>query len=150
MKTTLPAAITTRAEAEQFLQSLIDNNETYHPEDNAHDIIWDMPEDQKPTPAEADQLNKLMEDIYNLDGNNGNHASPKFDPCEYLNNAKGKDLFEDYENLPDNVKSILEKYGDKLQSGDYRDLEAALAELTEIGYTFEYYLDGTAYNLQKI
>lgn len=65
-------------------------------------------------------------------------------------NNEGTDLFEDYKNMPEDVKIIIEKYGEKLSNGDYRDLEAALKEVQEIGYTFEYYLDGTAYDLRRI
>lgn len=81
MKTTLPQAIETIEQAKAFLTDLYNNNEIYHPEDDAHDIVW---ETVNPTEQEREQLNKLMEDIYNLDGNNGNHYKPKFDPCDFL------------------------------------------------------------------
>jgi hypothetical protein len=79
MKTTLPAAINTIGEAENFLTSLHNNNEAFHPEDDATDLVGDLF-----TQSEGEQLNKLMNDIYNLEGNNGNHATPIFDPCEFL------------------------------------------------------------------
>lgn len=41
MKTTLPTAINTIEEAKTFLTELNTNGEAYHPEDDAHDIIWD-------------------------------------------------------------------------------------------------------------
>lgn len=85
MKTTLPEAITTQEQAEEFLTALWENNEVFHPEDNAHQVVWDtIPEGDRPTPSECDQLNKLMNDIYDLDGNNGDHANPIFCPCEFL------------------------------------------------------------------
>lgn len=84
MQTKLPAAITTIEGAQTFLLELFNNGESFHPEDNAHNIIWSLPEEQKPTAKECDLLNKLMEDIYNVEGNNGNHANPVFDPCGYL------------------------------------------------------------------
>jgi hypothetical protein len=74
MKTILPQAITTVQEAEAFLQDLIDNNEVYHPEDDAHDIIWN--DCTASSSEECDQLNKLMDDIYNLEGD--------YDPCAYI------------------------------------------------------------------
>jgi len=87
MKTNLPEAITTIAEAKAFLRELHTNREIYHPEDDAHTIVsWDgMPDDEAvPTPEQCDQLNKLMEDIYNLPGNDGRHVAPMvFDPCGY-------------------------------------------------------------------
>jgi hypothetical protein len=60
------------------------------------------------------------------------------------------DLFEDYENIPDNVQAILEKHEDSFETGNYKGLEKALNELNKIGYTFDYYLDGQAYNLRPI
>lgn len=38
MKTNLPAAITTIDEAKAFLTELHANGESYHPEDDAHDV----------------------------------------------------------------------------------------------------------------
>lgn len=76
MKTVLPKEINTVDEAKKFLFELLANGESYHPEDDAHDIIWATPAGQQaPTDAEKDQLNDLMSDIYELDG---------FDPCGYL------------------------------------------------------------------
>lgn len=63
---------------------------------------------------------------------------------------EGVDLFEDYDNIPPKLQSILDKYEDAFQNGEYRGLEKALKEANAIGYTFEYYLDGQAYDLRKI
>jgi hypothetical protein len=60
----------------------------------------------------------------------------------------GVDLFEDYEDQPQEVTAILSKY--ELEDNDYDVLEELLAELKEIGYTFEYGLDGEPYDLRKI
>jgi hypothetical protein len=62
----------------------------------------------------------------------------------------GVDLFEDYDNIPSNVQKVLDKYSDAFEDGDYRKLEKANNELKKIGYTFEYGLDGQAYDLRKI
>jgi hypothetical protein len=61
---------------------------------------------------------------------------------------EGVDLFEDYEDQPEEVSVILSKY--ELEDNDYDILEQLLAELEEIGYTFEYGLDGEPYDLRKI
>jgi len=61
---------------------------------------------------------------------------------------EGVDLFEDYENQPEEVSAILSKY--ELEDNDYDVLEQLLAELKDIGYTFEYGLDGEPYDLRKI
>lgn len=63
---------------------------------------------------------------------------------------EGVDLFEDYENIPPKLQDVLDKYEYAFQDGDYRDLEKALKEVNKLGYTFEYYLDGQAYDLRKI
>lgn len=80
MKTKLPISIKTVEEAIAFLTALHTNGEQYHPEDNAHDILWTTPV----TICDENQLNALMEDIYNLPGNDGRHNDLAFDPCEYL------------------------------------------------------------------
>ena len=72
MKTNLDISIQTDEQAVNFLTELHDNNESYHPEDNAHDIIWD---ENRPTKTECDQLNNLMNQIY---------ENTDVDPCEIL------------------------------------------------------------------
>ena len=62
----------------------------------------------------------------------------------------GIDLFEDYENIPPQVQTILDKYAEGIEDGDYNSLGDAKNELEEIGYTFDYYVDGTAYDLRPI
>jgi hypothetical protein len=74
MKTILPEHITTIEEAEKLLTDLHNNGESFHPEDDANDIIWVC---EAPTAQECDHLNVLMSDIYNLNG---------FDPCDFLLN----------------------------------------------------------------
>jgi len=62
----------------------------------------------------------------------------------------GIDLFVDYDNIPPEVKKILDKHEDAFEDEDYRGLEQAKKELEDIGYTFDYYLDGVAYDLRPI
>jgi len=61
---------------------------------------------------------------------------------------EGVDLFEDYDDIPVNVQKILQKYD--FEEGDYRTLKKAKEDVEKVGYTFEYSLDGTAYDLRKI
>ncbi len=83
MKTTLPTRINTVAEAQAFLKELYTNGESFHPEDDALNIDWDC--DPRPTVDEQFRLNLLMEDIYNLSGNDGRHSGKMiFDPCTCL------------------------------------------------------------------
>jgi hypothetical protein len=60
------------------------------------------------------------------------------------------DLFEDYENIPESVQNVLDEYSDAFENGGYEELGNALSEMRSIGYTFDYGLDGVAYNLRKI
>lgn len=85
LKTVLPEAITTIAEAQKLLTDLYNNGESYHPEDRAADCL----ESQGITSEHATQLDKLMDDIYKLPGNDS-HINMAFDPCEYLLNIDKK------------------------------------------------------------
>ena len=76
MKTNLDTQIQDTEQAIAFLTELHHNNEDFHPEDDAHDIIWNgIPKAEIPTSKEQDQLNKLMEQCWI-------HC----DPCEILVN----------------------------------------------------------------
>ena len=88
MKTNLNRTIETEYDAIEFLTELYQNKEDYHPEDDAHDIVWrkDIP---PPTIEECDLLNALMESIY---------KNTDVDPCEVLldlhNTKNSKDEVE--------------------------------------------------------
>jgi hypothetical protein len=56
-----------------------------------------------------------------------------------------KDLFEQWETLPNEVKNILEK-----TEQSYQGLLLSERKLNEIGYSFEWGLDAEPYNLRKI
>jgi hypothetical protein len=58
------------------------------------------------------------------------------------------DLFEDYENIPANVKAILNDY--ELEESDYNTLNDLQNELAEVGYTFEFGLDAEPFALRPI
>lgn len=115
LKIQLPETIQSAEQARQFLDLLCTNNLTYHPEDSAHDVDWHLPTEELPTHEECEQLDKLMADIYNMEGNNGNHATPKFCPCEYIlmkdeaavdeHLQPGAQFFDVLADLPANVKS---------------------------------------------
>ena len=63
-----------------------------------------------------------------------------------------KDLFECPELLPENVQTILSHYNDlEIERGiQYADLMQMSVEMAKNGYSFDFYLDGVPYNLQKI
>jgi hypothetical protein len=56
------------------------------------------------------------------------------------------DLFESYETLPAEVKEVLFSFEDET----YEECERLLSKLEPLGYTFDYYLDASPYNLRKI
>jgi hypothetical protein len=58
-----------------------------------------------------------------------------------------QDLFENYETLPQEVTDILANYS---EAESYKELDAMIYELEEIGYTCEYDLNCIAFNLQKL
>lgn len=72
MKTTLPKSIKTKDEAIAFLTELHNNDESFHPEDDAFDVSWIT---VNPSIEERQKLNDLMGEIYQING---------FDPCEIL------------------------------------------------------------------
>lgn len=86
IKIQLPNAISTIEEAKKFLRSLHNIGADYHCEDDANDIKFlNLSEKNRPTADQCNQLNKLMEDIYNLPGNDGKHDnSIIFCPCGFL------------------------------------------------------------------
>jgi len=64
--------------------------------------------------------------------------------------SEGIDLFEDYDNIPDKVQKVLSKYAEAFEEGDYDGLKKASKAVEKVGYTFEYGLDGIAYDLRPI
>ena len=79
MKTNLNRTITNQEEAEAFLSELFENGESFHPEDDAHQIIWSC--EQPPTAEECDKLNVLMNDCINV-------GDGEFDVCKYLEDLR--------------------------------------------------------------
>lgn len=75
MKTKLPEEIKTDKQAKDFLLELISNDEVYHPEDDAGDIINFKTKENLFTEKEALLLNRLMGQIYALNS---------FDPCGFI------------------------------------------------------------------
>jgi hypothetical protein len=60
-----------------------------------------------------------------------------------------KDLFEFYEEQPEELKEVLRKYGN-FEELDYEELKSMRAECKNIGFTFDFYLDAQAHNLRKL
>lgn len=58
------------------------------------------------------------------------------------------DLFENYENLPTEVLTILDNFASEPCS--YKNCENLITELNKIGYSCEYDLSGEPFNLIKL
>lgn len=58
------------------------------------------------------------------------------------------DLFDDYENLPSEVLTILEKFSSKINN--YKNCENLITELEKIGYSCEYDFSVEPFNLIKL
>lgn len=58
------------------------------------------------------------------------------------------DLFERYEQLPQQVIVIMEKFCD--QENDYYTCKRLVIDLEKVGYSCEYGLDAEPYDLRKI
>jgi hypothetical protein len=67
---------------------------------------------------------------------------------DLFGDMEGVDLFEDYEDQPQEVQRILSKYD--MEDYNYETLENLKAELEAIGYTMDYGLDAEPYDLRKI
>lgn len=75
MKTNLDVTIKNIDEAKSFLKELYFNGESYHPEEDANDVIWLF--STPPSKKEKKKLNMLMEKTFDFKG---------FDPCEFIFN----------------------------------------------------------------
>jgi hypothetical protein len=61
------------------------------------------------------------------------------------------DLFEDYQNQPLKLRAIVSEIEEKSLTGlDYPDLVLFQSRCEAIGYTFDYDLSGTPYDLKAI
>lgn len=60
-----------------------------------------------------------------------------------------KDLFETPELIPSEVQAILETF-DEESENTYLELDRVIDKLEDIGYTFEYWLNGESYGLRPI
>lgn len=80
LKTSIPDTITTIDQAKEYLKQLFDNNESYHPDDSADSISWDV----ELTPEKAAQMDILMNSIYNLPCTGEYSYNCFFDPCAYI------------------------------------------------------------------
>lgn len=92
----------------------------------------------------ADQLKKDIQELIDSKYSKEKMAEGGQIDEEYI------DLFDDYEAIPAKVQKVLEKHSDAFENGSYEGLKKAKEDMEKIGYTFEYYLDGSAYDLRKI
>ena len=99
------------------------------------------------------ELNSRKNNGVKIDCNNIVGKKYKYDEGGKLNNSNEIiDLFVDYENIPNQVQFILDKYTDKfggIEDMDYADMGNMLYEMNKVGYTFDYGLDNEPYGLRR-
>jgi hypothetical protein len=106
-------------------------------------IIWNIPaildfEDEVKTPATYIPIFEVADEI-----------KPKTSK-KYAEGGEveGVDLFEDYDDQPEEVQAILANYD--MEDNDYETMQNLKAELESIGYTMDFGLDAEPYDLRKI
>ena len=61
------------------------------------------------------------------------------------------DLIDGFENTPEELKEVMEKWQQKIENGlDYNDCANFQKECEDLGYTFDYGLDSVPFDLRKI
>lgn len=59
-----------------------------------------------------------------------------------------EDMFQDYDNIPEDVKTIVDEFAHEDMS--YEDCAQLVKALNAIGYTCDYYLDADPFDLRKM
>ena len=68
-----------------------------------------------------------------------------------LNTEDAVDLFEDIESLPEEIQALCFAMSDECENGDaYAVLKDYLGRFEALGYSFDYDLSGTAFDLHKM
>lgn len=100
----------------------------------------------KPIPKKAvDRIIKLCKELQEEKFEDGGSV---FAAKKKMNKGGRIDLFEDYENIPEEVQEILNEY--ELEDNSYDVLDELLNRLEAVGYTFSYGLDAEPFGLRPI
>ena len=92
LKIKLPKSIADWREGQSYLTLLFNNGLSYHCEDSAVDILWNLPEDDTPSEEEELHMDKLMDEIYALPEFE-NYPNIEMCPCGFvLDLQKEKDV----------------------------------------------------------
>jgi hypothetical protein len=78
----------------------------------------------------------------------GASQGQRFEDGGEMDDDEGVDLFEDYEDQPEEVSELLSTL--EVEDYNYDTLNDLLSEMKKIGYTFEFGLDAEPYDLRKI
>jgi hypothetical protein len=89
----------------------------------------------------------LLGTIVDICGDSYQVHTIDFETKHYKESDLIPDMFEHSESLPSEVQAVLQKYAEADES--YEVCANMLAEMENLGYTFEYYLDATPYFLRK-
>ena len=92
-------------------------------------------------------VNKLKKLKKELGGRTDVEPRFQYDILDFVG-ENTKDLFEDVENLPQQVQDIIEKYDE--MDLDYNSCRNLVNDLNKVGYTCEYGLDAMPINLRKM
>lgn len=65
-----------------------------------------------------------------------------------MSTDKNVDLFEHPDLIPDEIQAVLHTFDEN--ADEYKELARLAKECEALGYTFDYYLDATPYDLRKI
>jgi hypothetical protein len=108
-------------------------------------IIWNIPETTNykgsvETPATYIPIFELANEVEAKTSKKRKYADG--------GEVEGVDLFEDYDDQPEEVQAILANY--EMEDNDYETLQNLKAELESIGYTMDFGLDAEPYDLRKI
>jgi hypothetical protein len=106
----------------------------------------DIQNDDEPT-GDAEYTSDTEFDIWDQGDESDPIDDPLGDGSEWQEGDE--DMFNDWENIPDEVKTILDKYSE--EDNDYRVLRKMQKELeNETGYTFDWGLDAEPYGLRPM
>ena len=89
----------------------------------------------------------LLGTIVDICGDRYQIRTIDFETKHYKESDLIPNMFEHSDSLPNEVQAVLQKYAEADESYDV--CANMLAEMENLGYTFDYYLDATPYFLRK-
>lgn len=102
------------------------------------------------TKSQREATNKMIHRLAELKVQHGDEHAESYKKASdrIKENESNVDLFEDIDALPKEVQKIILDFD--YDEDLYAECKSMLAKLEKLGYTFEYGLCGTPFNLRKI